>query len=1047
MPDHPTLESIIQNIQKKIAALKNPTLLSHWQFYILPPSQDNPGYQGDLKTLDNGKITWQEVALPHSWSSAEGGAWFKTTLDLPPDIEGVSLVGSRLDLEILLPLGAAFYLNWKEIYREPSWADTRAFFLPLFDHYRPSQPLELAAHCSASDGVGLYASARLRFSNLDEAIFDLDLIGAQMKFTHFLTGKDDPNQEKKSLWEKAAITLDFAALAANDWPKWKASVESARGILKAFTPEAKSYTAHLIGHSHIDMNWLWPMQETIEVCRRDFATMDHLMEAYPEFRFSQSQAATYRVMETDYPELFQRMRERIAEGRWDVTASTWVEGDLNMAAGETLVRQLLYARRYLREQFGVEPLICWEPDTFGHPATYPQILKKSGIQYYYFCRAGKGYPLFWWESPDGSRLLALHDLKGYGGEIMSADVATSVISFAGRYGTRRGLFVYGVGDHGGGATARDIEAARRMDAAEGLPRALPSSTVSFYQGSQAENYDYPVVRDELNTTFEGCYTSHADIKRLNRTGENRLLMAESAAAAVAALTRTKPAVDLTEAWRTLCFHQFHDILCGCAIGVTYREAHGRMEQAISTATDALDSSLEALATHVNTTSGDGPCIVVFNPLAWERTDTVHLPLVKLGNIAPVSMVDSTGKRLAAQVYGDQVIFIASDVPSLGIQVYWPSDEPSDSTDGIITADEATNVLDNGILRLHVHPASGAIDQLYDHRASRDLASHAGGWGPEVRTDAGLLNRLQVYWEQPHPMSAWNIGDITRVDHLIEGAEVRLVEKGPVRGVIEVRRNILNSTFSQRIILYRGLRRIDFESDVEWHERGSAKGDAPMLRTSFAPQLGRTRAAFEIPFAGFERTADGREVPALRWADLSEESGSYGVSLLNDCKYGHQANGNTLGLTLIRASYEPDHNPDEGQHTFTYALYPHPGTWQEAGTIQQAAGLNQPLQATITGAHPGDIKPGFSWLRCDSANGLVSTVKAAEDQPVNGTALVIRVYETHGKAGQAALVFARPIERAEEVDLMEKPLSQLEVIKDTIHLALSPYEIKTIKVYL
>jgi len=272
----------------------------------------------------------------------------------------------------------------------------------------------------------------------------------------------------------------------------------------------------------------------------------------------------------------------------------------------------------------------------------------------------------------------------------------------------------------------------------------------------------------------------------------------------------------------------------------------------------------------------------------------------------------------------------------------------------------------------------------------------------------------------------------------------------VRGVIEAKRAFLNSALTQRICLYRRLRRVDFETELEWHERGSAHSDAPMLRATFTPALGYTRATFEVPFAGLERPADGNEVPALRWADLSEEG--YGLSLLNDCKYGHQAHGNTLGLTLLRASYEPDVNPDEGLHRFTYALYPHPGDWREAGTPQQAAQLNQPPLVTVSDLHGGPLRPGQPWLSCASASVLISAVKLAEDQPAGGQAVIVRLYEAHGRLAEAALHPAWPVARAEEVNLIEQELAPGEparVLSQTngvIHLSFAPYEVKTVRLF-
>ena len=252
---------------------------------------------------------------------------------------------------------------------------------------------------------------------------------------------------------------------------------------------------------------------------------------------------------------------------------------------------------------------------------------------------------------------------------------------------------------------------------------------------------------------------------------------------------------------------------------------------------------------------------------------MRVPLAQLGGDAPAWLADDAGQRMPTQVCGEELVFVATAVPAFGVRVFRPADAPPADPTAPARADAADNALENGLLKLRVHAASGALDHLVDLATGRDLAGPWAGWGPEAKTNAGMLNRLQILWEQPHGMSAWNIGDITRVENLITGAEVTVVESGPVRAAIEVKRRFLKSALTQRIVLWRGLRRVDFETEVDWHERGSAHADAPMLRATFAPYLGPTDATFEIPFAGLSRPADGREVPALRWADISERAAS------------------------------------------------------------------------------------------------------------------------------------------------------------------------------
>ncbi len=1034
----PDFCSLDDALERKISALRQVCDLSQWRFHAgNPPGASEPDFADDA---------WPQVHLPHTWSSAASDVWFRRTVVPPAASEGLSLAGSGLEMIVFLAIGATVYIDGRRAYYDRWWADSQGTPLLLSERAQPGVPIALAVHVAQGDGFGLFAHASLRYSQLAEGLFDLELFRRQMAFTRHLLERDggrDPRLERA--WQEALASVAPEDLAANRWSAWQAGVARARAALAPFAAAAKEYTTYFVGHAHIDMNWLWTLAETVAVCRRDFAAADQLMTRYPEFVFSQSQAATYRLMEEQEPALFARIQERVRQGRWDVTANTWVEGDLNMAGGEAIARHILLTQRYVKSRFGRQSLICWEPDTFGHPATMPQILAKSGIKYYYCCRAGKGHPVFWWESPDGSRVLAVVDPLGYNGQITPQSLVEPAIDLERRLGLKAGLYVYGVGDHGGGATARDIEAARALDQAPYLPHARLSDTLTFYRRVEQEaGAALPVIRDELNPVFEGCYTTHGDIKWLNRRGESDLLTAETLATLGALRGCYRyPRAELGEAWQLLLFHQFHDILCGAGIGATYREARERLAPVAATTTTVADAALAALAAQVDTGGGPEPRLVVSNPLVWERTDVVRVPLAALSRPLPTVVEDAAGRRAPTQVVGDELLFVAEQVPALGCQVYRLLAAPWQPSPGDVAAPDDLS-LENGILRLHLHPDSGAIDSLWDKECSRDVAESRAGWGPERRVRAGYLNRLEVQYEQPHTMSAWNLGEITRVDHLIVGAGIRVLARGPVCGILEVSRRFLRSALVQRIVLYRGMRRIDIETELDWHEQGTAVDDAPMLRATFTPFLRNAQATFEVPFAALARPADGREMPTQRWADLSDEG--YGLSLLNNGKYGYSAHYHTLGLTLVRSPYEPDGQPDQGLHRFTYSLYPHPGTWREAASLQRAAELNQPLLVRPEPAHGGALAPGQPMLVCEPGGVVVSALKLAEDQPGEGTDLIVRLYETHGRPATASLTFGFAIEGAEETDLVENPLRPLALNGARLSLPLGPYEIKTVRLH-
>ncbi|MCD6301961.1 MAG: hypothetical protein J7M15_00360, partial [Anaerolineae bacterium] len=406
--------------------------------------------------------------------------------------------------------------------------------------------------------------------------------------------------------------------------------------------------------------------------------------------------------------------------------------------------------------------------------------------------------------------------------------------------------------------------------------------------------------------------------------------------------------------------------------------------------------------------------------------------------SPTSCSDDRGEIVPVQAGGASLLFVAEDVPALGCRVFHPSNE--EAVPGVTVSDDTT--LSNNILRFHVHEGSGAIDSLVDLENGRVVDTMSTWRGVERKQNAGLLNRLQIWWEEPHPMSAWNIGDITRVDNLLYGAEVAITERGPVRATVEVRHRFRESTIVQRYRLYAGLRRIDVDNWIDWQERGGKDVEAPMLRAMFKPSLGPSRATFEVAYAGLERNTTGDEVPALRWADISDEG--YGLSLLNDGKYGHSAQGTTLGLTLLRSSYEPDNVPDVGEHQFRYALYPHAGDWRAAATDRRGAEFNQGLIACITDAHAGDINPGAAWLTCEPANVMITALKMAEDDP---KALVVRLAEMHGLPAEATVSWRWDVSRCEAVNPVEEQGVEIPCAGYGVRVSLRPYEVRTLKLHL
>jgi alpha-mannosidase len=832
----------------------------------------------------------------------------------------------------------------------------------------------------------------------------------------------------------AAVNLD--ALATGNKPAFLDSLRAARDPLRPLAAALKNYIVHLVGHAHIDMNWLWLWPETVEVCRATFSQALAFMKEYPEFTFSQSQASTYLAMERNYPEIFADIGRRVKEGRWEVTGGTWVEGDMNMASGEAIARQILYAKRYFRDKFGVDVRIAWEPDTFGHAWTVPQILKKAGIDYYYFCRCGKDIPLFWWEAPDGSRVLA-YNFDGYSAGV-NESIGNQPLEFARTLGVKDAMHVYGVGDHGGGPTRADIESALELQRRLIFPRVKFSTAQGYFDKVLSQTREFPVVRDELNFTFQGCYTTHADVKRWNRTSENLLPTAEAFSALAAAYGRAYPSDDFTTAWRNTCFNQFHDIFDGSAIHGSYDYSRGLFDQAYKLGSDALNGALGTIASRVDT-RGAAAAAIVFNPMAWDRIDTVTAAVDLPAGTAQVRVTDDRGKQVPAQIIGREArngtveVSFTAEVPSLGYRVFHIAPGPAEQKrQGGAEADDAGR-LDNEFWRVQVDPANGTITSIYDKRRKLELVP------PGERA-----NVLQALFEKPHGMSAWEIGEITRTENLDGPAEVRVDQRGPAVAAIRVTRKWRASTFTQDITVYAGCERIDFITTADWREIGTPQADFPMIKAAFPTALVRAEANFEIPFGSIVRPADGHEVPALKWIDLSgiaTGGGQYGVSLLNDSKYGHDVNGSVMRLTLLRSPYDPDPRPDEGEHHFTYSLYPHPGGWREAAIVRRSYELNNPLIAAAEPAHGGTLPASHSFLRVEPAGLIVTAFKRAEDSED----FIVRFYDSIGLQVGARVVPGFGWSGASEVTLMETPADgAVDVGPSDVQLEVEPFEIKTLR---
>ncbi len=988
--------------------------VNHWRF----TTADVPN--GQSVGLDDSKWRTSDV-VEFTWGD-QPAAWLRSTVTVPAEIAGISVAGSSVTFRCGVDDDGVLYVNGKEV-QKFHWADGRVV---LTEHAKPGEKFDIAIKGINTGGPGRLLSATLEFGALEDIVGPAAETLAKYLHARAMYQLADPKRREPYLpiMTQAMAKVDLALLRSGKVQEFIASLKAAGSGLDRVDELTADITAHLVGHAHIDMNWLWLWPETIDVCKNTFTSACNLMQEFPDFRFGQSQAVTYLTMQKKHPEVFARIEDAIKRGQWDPIASTWTEGDNNMSSGEAIVRSILYGKRYMKQQLGVETQVAWEPDTFGHPWTLPQILAKSGLKYYYFMRANdrNGKPVFWWEGPDGSRVLA-YCFDSYNSDISEGDVARDALRFAQATGLRDYMRVYGVGDHGGGPTRQMLETAKQLQTKTNYPKVEFSKASDYYAALLKSGKTFPVWKNELNTVFEGCYTTHADIKRWNRESENLIPCAEKFASAAAGTGLPYPLTDFTNSWRNTCFNQFHDLLCGSAIHGSYDYSRQLYQEATGQAKSALDKSLKTLASKINTNGGGIP-IVVFNSLSWTRTDAVEVASPFTGQDANVKITDGRGRSWPAKSIGDKLYFTARDVPALGYKVFWANRTSTPVKSGVSASN---GVLENQFFRVTVDRDRGTISGIYDKLGKRQVLAPKG--------EAAL----QILMEDPHGMSAWNIGRIVGSRDLTGNTEVVTTHGGPARATVTFDHQYDKSSFVQEVTLYDGVPRIDIRMTADWQEVGSNSKPSPMLKVAFPTSVQNGKATFEIPFGSIERPTDGAEVPAQKWIDLS--GGGYGVSLLNNCKYGFSVDKNTLRATLLRASYDPDPTPDVGTHEMTLSLYPHKGDWRSASTTRRAYELNEPLVARVTDRHKGTLPPAKSFVSISEPNLIVTALKRAEDND----GWILRFYETDGRPCKASVSVSLPASAVVETDLMERLVgSKIALKQGRFDAKVGKYEIKTYK---
>jgi alpha-mannosidase len=821
------------------------------------------------------------------------------------------------------------------------------------------------------------------------------------------------------------------------------SVPAAHAILKEAIATAGSpldVNLFSAGHAHIDVAWLWTLGQTRRKSERTFHTVLRLMEQFPDYKFTQSQPQLYDYIRQDQPELFEAIKERVADGRWEPTGGMWVEADCNISGGESLARQFLFGRKFFRDHFGAdaESPILWLPDVFGYAWNLPQLIREAGLEYFFTIKIGWSqynrmpWDSFWWQGLDGTRVLTHFSptpadgggsyASTYNAKATPESALGTWTNFQQKEQSHDLLMAFGYGDGGGGPTREMLENIREMAAFPALPRVRHAKAIDFFRALEANSGDQlPIWKGELYLEYHrGTYTTQARNKRANRKSEFLLHDAEFLATCAMLVSEFQyPQTAINRAWELVCLNQFHDIIPGTSIAPVYVESQAQYAEVRQLAEQVQSDALNAISDALNSD------LLFINPTSFTQRALVFVPdgssidpefpnqavaggvLVHCENLEPHSVSDSSGQFFS-----------------------WHELEVS------------PRHLENEFLRVELNEA-GDITRIFDKENGR-----------EVLPPGAIANQLQAFEDRPKFWDAWDI-DIFYDDKmwLADSAEsITVIESGILRATIEIKRRILNSTVTQRISLDHFGRKLDFDTHIEWREKHI------LLKVAFPVDILTPTATYEVQWGHVERPTHRNtswdwarfETAAQKWVDVSE--GDYGVSLLNDCKYGHDIQDTTpdgalMRISLLRSPTLPDPTADQGEHHFRYSLLPHTGP-VGAETIKQAYLLNNPpflferhsKEQTEQNHERSSLL--HELISAENENVVIETVKSAED----GDGIIVRLYESLRQRGTVTLRTSFPLVAAWRTNLLEDNQEQLTIDPDwnTVSFAIRPFQIVTLR---
>jgi len=972
---------------------------------------------------------WKPIKIGEHWGGNDVSCFFKQTITVPKEMKGKKVV-------LLLYLGgdSLVYVNGVP----HQGLDPFRNIVPISLCAEGGETLDLWIESYYMWHFGESEIKKLECSHL--AVVDDEIEEAYWDYRALYNGIfmiDIDPRLYSFLGDVVTEAIQYIDPYISDPVEFKKKLRKGTEFIKQKISESGAYSLpgklHLSGNSHLDIVFLWPYREFVRKLGRTHASALRLMEEFPDFIFSQSQPAMYKEMKTHYPAIYEQVKERVKEGRWEVIGGMWVEPDCNLISGESFVRQLLYGTRFIQQEFGITPRTCWLPDVFGNCYTMPQILAKSGIEYFVTHKMVTWNDTnpwktntFWWEGPDGSRVFGVVPPSHFIGTVEPDNLLMNWNNYNDRENVGESLYCYGWGDGGGGVDAEMLQYVKRYANFPGLPETKPAKIEDALDSMKEKAKDIPVWKDELYLeAHRGVHTTKAELKKRNRYSEILYRNAELFSSIASSMGFNYPQEAINDGWEKILTNQFHDSLPGSHINEVYYDLLEEYDSIIETGEKARDDAVKFISDKIGVQANLGEPFAVFNSLAHEVTTLAYMPVPALENFKIVDGNGNTAKhQITEKLNGEkQVVFVAENVPSVGYKLYYVAK----SSDAVRVSNVPNKFFDIEFNN------EGEIVSLFDKLANRQVIK-SGGKG----------NVFKLYEDIPSKHEAWDIV-ISYLDRELEMEEgmVSELENGPLFHSYLITKKLFDSAIRQKVIVYNDIPRIDFETEIDWVERRK------LLKVGFDVDVMSKGFTSDIAFGNIERpnyrynSFDKAkfEVAAHQWIDMSEVG--YGVSILNDCKYGFEVTEQTMIVTLLKGSTNPDPEADKGIHYFTYSLYPHTGDWRESETIERALELNNPLRPVSVSGKGNVLGEAVSFMGISEKNVTLEAVKKAEDS----NEIIVRVVERHGKRTNATVAMFGEIDSVSECNLLETKESEMTADGKSFGVELNPYEIKTFAVTL